>query len=128
MRIPEEVVRAFLREGIKGQLSECLSGAARQIALVPNLLVINLDQRIAEQFQQLGMQMQTQMQNMQTALLERLDQHSERFTRPKSGKDCRFMGFDRQLKVAMCELCVKKIVWYCPVYVLMRKVNGKGEL
>ena len=67
-----------------GQLSECLSGAARQIALVPNLPAINLDQRIAEHFQQLRMQiqnMQTQMQNMQTGLLERLDLHSERFTR-----------------------------------------------
>lgn len=57
-----------------GQLFECLSGAARQIAFVPNLLVINLDQRIAEQFQQLGMQMQnmqTQMQNTQIEFLER---------------------------------------------------------
>lgn len=59
------------------QLSQCLSGAARQISLVPNLPAINLEQRLADQFRQFGMQ----IQNMQTQLLQRLDEHSERFVR-----------------------------------------------
>lgn len=62
------------------QLSQCLSGAARQISLISNLPAINLDQRIAAQFEQFAMQ----MQNMQTRLLERLDQHSKQFTRLKN--------------------------------------------